>query len=159
MKPRLWWIGVLFMVGSALFALGSAPFYPELVPPEVVGATFFAGSIFFTSASLLQLKQTPRVDRLDWWAAVVQFVGTIFFNVTTFAALDETLSVQEQDVRVWAPDALGSVCFLVASALALAPVWARAERAGGSPSGTWSAPSSSGSPRSPRTSSRTRASS
>ena len=125
MKPRLWWIGVLFMVGSALFALGSAPFYPELVPPEVVGATFFAGSIFFTSASLLQLKQTPRVDRPDWWAAAVQFVGTIFFNVTTFAALDETLSVQEQDVRVWAPDALGSVCFLVASALALAPVWNR----------------------------------
>ena len=125
MKPRLWWIGVLFMVGSALFALGSAPFYPELVPPEVVGATFFAGSIFFTSASLLQLKQTPKVDRPDWWAAAVQFVGTIFFNVTTFAALDDTLGVQEQDVRVWAPDALGSVCFLVASALALAPVWSR----------------------------------
>ena len=56
-------------------------------------------------------------------AAAVQFVGTIFFNVTTFAALDDTLSVQEQDVRVWAPDALGSVCFLVASALA--PVWNR----------------------------------
>ncbi len=53
----------------------------------------------------------------------MQFVGTIFFNVTTFAALADTLSVQEQDVRVWAPDALGSVCFLVASALALAPVW------------------------------------
>ena len=123
MKTRLWWIAVLFMVGSALFALGSAPFYSELVPSEVVGATFFAGSIFFTSASLLQLKQTPRVDELDWWAAVVQFAGTLFFNVTTFAALDETLSVQEQDVRVWAPDAFGSICFLVASALALAAVW------------------------------------
>jgi drug/metabolite transporter (DMT)-like permease len=123
MRTRLWWIAVLFMAGSALFALGSAPFYPELVPSEVVGVTFFAGSIFFTSASLLQLKQTPKVDRLDWWAAVVQFAGTLFFNVTTFAALDETLSVQEQDVRVWAPDALGSACFLVASGLALAPVW------------------------------------
>ena len=111
------------MVGSALFALGSAPFYSDLAPSEIVGATFFAGSVFFTSASLLQLKQTPRVDKLDWWAAVVQFVGTIFFNVTTFAALNETLSVQEQDARVWAPDALGSACFLVASALALAPVW------------------------------------
>jgi hypothetical protein len=124
-NKRLWWIGVLFMVGSTLFALGSAPFYPELVPSEVVGATFFAGSIFFTSASLLQLKQTPRIDRPDWWAAVIQFAGTIFFNVTTFAALDESLSVREQDVRVWAPDAIGSVCFLVASALALAPVWRR----------------------------------
>ncbi|HXV34130.1 MAG TPA: hypothetical protein VD769_08980, partial [Gaiellaceae bacterium] len=68
MKSRLWWIAVLFMIGSALFALGSAPSYPELVSSEVVGATFFAGSIFFTSASLLQLKQTPRVAELDWWA-------------------------------------------------------------------------------------------
>jgi HEAT repeat protein len=47
-----------------------------------------------------------------------------FGAATTFAALDEALSIQEQDVRLWAPDALGSVCFLVASALALAPVWA-----------------------------------
>ena len=75
MKPRLWWIGVLFMVGSTAFALGSAPFYAELVEPAVVGVTFFVGSIFFTTASLLQLKQTPRLDRLDWWACVVQFAG------------------------------------------------------------------------------------
>ena len=49
-------------------------------------------------------------------------MGTIFFNVTTFMALDETLSVQEEDVRVWAPDALGSVCFLVSGYLAYVEV-------------------------------------
>jgi hypothetical protein len=113
------------MVGSTAFALGSAPFYPALVPPEAVGVTFFVGSIFFTAASLLQLKQTPRVDRFDWWACVVQFAGTLFFNATTFAALDDSLSTTQEDIRVWAPDALGSACFLVASALALIPVWGR----------------------------------
>jgi hypothetical protein len=123
MRPRLWWIGLLFMVGSTAFGLGSAPFYAGLVRPEVVGATFFVGSIFFTTASLLQLKQTPRFDRLDWWACVVQFAGTLFFNVTTFTALNDSLSTTQQDIRVWAPDAFGSACFLLASALALAPVW------------------------------------
>ncbi len=125
MKPRLWWIGVLFMVGSAAFALGSAPFYSELVDPSAVGVTFFAGSVFFTSAALLQFRQTPRPDRLDWWAAGVQLVGTVFFNITTFAAMNDALTTKQEDVRVWAPDALGSVCFLVASALALAAVWGR----------------------------------
>jgi len=125
MKPRLWWIGVLFMVGSTAFALGSAPFYAELVDPALVGITFFVGSVFFTTASLLQLKQTPRVDRLDWWACVVQFAGTLFFNVTTFTAMNDALSTAQEDIRVWAPDAFGSACFLLASGLALAAVWSR----------------------------------
>ena len=125
MKPRLWWIGVLFMVGSTAFALGSAPLYAELVEPAVVGVTFFVGSIFFTTASLLQLKQTPRLDRLDWWACVVQFAGTLFFNVTTFSGMNDALSTAQEDIRVWAPDAFGSACFLVASGLALAAVWGR----------------------------------
>ena len=73
--------------------------------------------------SLLQFRQTPRPDRLDWWAAAVQLVGTVFFNVTTFAALYDSLTTKQEDIRVWAPDALGSICFLVASGLALAAVW------------------------------------
>jgi drug/metabolite transporter (DMT)-like permease len=123
MRSRLWWIGVLFMVGSTLFALGSAPVYAQLVEPKFVGITFFCGSIFFTLAALLQLGQTPKIDRPDWWAALVQFVGTIYFNVTTFTAMNDALTTTQKDIRVWAPDAIGSICFLVASALALAPVW------------------------------------
>ncbi|MGH3043639.1 MAG: hypothetical protein ACRDM2_02820 [Gaiellaceae bacterium] len=111
------------MVGSTAFALGSTPFYAELVDPGLVGVTFFVGSIFFTTASLLQLKQTLRLDRLDWWACVVQFAGTLFFNVTTFTAMNDALSTKQEDIRVWAPDAFGSACFLIASGLALAAVW------------------------------------
>ena len=113
------------MVGSTAFALGSAPFYAEFVDPSLVGVTFFVGSIFFTTASLLQLRQTPRFDRFDWWACVVQFGGTLFFNVTTFTAMNDALSTEQEDIRVWAPDAFGSVCFLLASGLALAAVWSQ----------------------------------
>ena len=57
----------------------------------------------------------------------VQAVGTeadaaVFFNLSTWEALDETLSVSAENRLVWAPDALGSICFLVASVLALLPV-------------------------------------
>jgi len=58
--------------------------------------------------------------RVDWWAAVVQLVGTVFFNVTTFAAFLQNLTAQQQRRIVWTPDALGSICFLVASWLAYA---------------------------------------
>jgi hypothetical protein len=135
-----WWIGILFMIGSAAFALGSAPVYSGHVAASTVGVTFFVGSIFFTTAAFLQYLQAVGVDetvglvdrrswrrrvltvqprRIDWWATAVQFVGTLFFNMSTFAALDDSLSITQEDRRIWAPDALGSICFLVASAFAL----------------------------------------
>jgi YrhK-like protein len=49
----------------------------------------------------------------------VQLVGTIFFNLSTASALVSTLDTAGIDKHVWRPDALGSICFLVASALAL----------------------------------------
>jgi hypothetical protein len=48
----------------------------------------------------------------------VQLVGTVFFNVTTLAALDSSLDATQAHRLVWAPDMLGSICFLVASGLA-----------------------------------------
>jgi hypothetical protein len=50
----------------------------------------------------------------------IQLLGTVFFNVTTFTALDAALSPKRADLVVWTPDALGSICFLVASELAFA---------------------------------------
>ena len=47
-------------------------------------------------------------------------VGTLFFNVTTFAGMKHGLSTSQSNRRVWAPDALGSICFLVSSELAYA---------------------------------------
>lgn len=139
------WIGALFMIGSFCFALGSLPGYAARVPdPTLVGITFFVGSLFFTGAAGLQHVQTVRADRavggaaggdrrpslgyliepgrLDWWATAVQFAGTIFFNITTFAALNDALDTHQQIARVWAPDAFGSICFLVASYFAVIEV-------------------------------------
>jgi hypothetical protein len=49
-----WWIGVLFAIGSTCFALGAAPDYVEAVGDGADAITFFVGSIFFTTAALLQ---------------------------------------------------------------------------------------------------------
>jgi YrhK-like protein len=124
----------LFMVGSACFALGSTPGFSSAVAANVVALVFFVGSLFFTSAATLQYLQTtdgrawawqPR--NLAWAAAIIQLVGTLWFNIDTFAARRTGLDAQQDDLRIWTPDYLGSVCFLVASGLAVAalsrPPW------------------------------------
>lgn len=140
-----WWIGVLFAIGSTCFALGAAPSYVGLVGDSADAITFFVGSIFFTTAALLQYlevanasRRLPGEDgherwrlftweprRIDWWASVVQLVGTVYFNVSTFNAVDLQLSTSQVNELVWRPDVLGSICFLVASGLA----WAEAGHA------------------------------
>jgi hypothetical protein len=144
--PRVpgWWVGVLFMVGSFCFALGSFPGYASATTPAVVASTYFVGSLFFTSAASLQFHQAahptevdPQVPRrtgwwrlhsLGWWAAGVQLVGTVFFNVTTFAALHTDFTLRQQELRIWSPDFIGSICFLVASWFAVEEVRAAGRR-------------------------------
>ncbi len=58
----------------------------------------------------------PR--RIDWWSTLVQLTGTAFFNISTFHALSTAIDAPAFDQSVWRPDARGSICFLVASALA-----------------------------------------
>jgi len=111
------------MVGSFCFALGSIPGYASLVEASVVGTTFFIGSIFFTSAAFLQLVQSARA--IDWWASMIQLVGTVWFNVNTFEAMQTGFDVHQQNLRIWTPDFLGSVCFLVSSYLAVLAVCRR----------------------------------
>jgi hypothetical protein len=114
---------VLFAAGSVCFALASFASQWASASRPAIGVTFFAGSIAFTAASYLQLTATARGPwRGDRLAALVQLAGTLFFNVSTFAAMQRGLDARETDLRVWAPDAFGSVCFLVASELALAGV-------------------------------------
>jgi hypothetical protein len=60
----------------------------------------------------------PR--RIDWLATAVQLVGTVFFNVSTFRAMADGLGDSSANLLSWRPDALGSICFLVASWLAYA---------------------------------------
>lgn len=136
-RPREldWRVAVLFMVGSAVFALGSFPPYAQFVDSRVVGLTFFVGSVFFTAAGYSQFLQVINVPdaaqparrfrfiawepgQLAWWATIVQLAGTLFFNRSTADALLSNLSVGEVNRLVWAPDVFGSIAFLVASHLA-----------------------------------------
>jgi hypothetical protein len=137
-----WWIAVMFMVGSLCFAVGAMPGYLDLVGPDPDNLTFFIGSLFFTTAGVLAYLEVVNTNpvvgtadprervrvltwepqRIDWWASAVQLVGTLFFNGSTFAALLGGLGAANAANHVWRPDALGSVCFLVASCLAWAEV-------------------------------------
>jgi hypothetical protein len=109
-------IGRLFMVGSACFALASVPGASSL-SDKATGAVYFVGSIFFTAAAAEQLRTTMESDRPDLIASWVQLAGTILFNLSTYNALDDRLSDRSVDLVVWSPDALGSICFLIASGI------------------------------------------
>jgi len=52
------WIAVLFMVGSACFAVGSVPGFASAVSDKADAIVFFVGSVFFTSAGYLQYAQS-----------------------------------------------------------------------------------------------------
>ena len=56
--------------------------------------------------------------QIDWQATAVQLVGTLEFNISTFAAIFAAVGTAQARHHVWRPDVFGSVCFLVASALA-----------------------------------------
>jgi hypothetical protein len=49
-------------------------------------------------------------------------VGTLLFNLNTADALIAGLHWQGQDFLIWTPDVVGSICFLVASQLAVMEV-------------------------------------
>jgi hypothetical protein len=134
-RARGWWIAVLFAVGSLLFALGAVPAYASAAGARWDAVTFFIGSLFFTSAGFLTYREAvdaapqrpgrsrrqffvfqPR--RIDWWATAVQLAGTVYFNISTGNAVRVDLTAKAANQHVWRPDAVGSVCFLVASGLA-----------------------------------------
>ena len=130
-------MGWLFVIGSACFAVGVVFSLSASWSPAVGALTFFVGSIFFTSASSIQMRLAWRsgpegpnasataavLSRAPaWTSSWIQWIGTIFFNVTTLAALIEvsgTAAVSNQ--VIWRPDAVGSILFLVSSAIALMP--------------------------------------
>jgi uncharacterized membrane protein YgdD (TMEM256/DUF423 family) len=138
-------IAWLFIIGAALFVLGSVPAYVNAVGATADSVTYFVGSIFFTAASIAQLlqSQTPAMTDVDaesqylaaavrfrawlphdrnWLAAITQFPGTLCFNISTLAALAHNVTVNQEDRRIWRPDLYGSTLFLVASILAILAV-------------------------------------
>jgi hypothetical protein len=124
-------MGYGYALGSVFFVLGSTPLYFEHVDEAVAAATFFVGSIFFTTAASVQMwtsRTTPPLyrrdpERLEWWSAAVQWFGTLEFNVSTFSAMIVGLTATQQKRLVWSPDAVGSICFLVASVFGVWAVW------------------------------------
>lgn len=116
-----WWVGVLFAIGSTCFFIGPFPGFVDLVGSSADGVVFFVGSIFFTSAALLQLIGSER-STADWWASLVQFAGTVYFNVDTFRAMQQSFDTADVNRVVWRPEAIGSICFLVSGFIALRAV-------------------------------------
>ena len=143
-RRRGWWISVLFATGALCFAAAAVASQWASAPRSWIGVTFFAGSIMFTAAAYLQYSEAVNVERrperdapharrrkaswepgrIDWLAALIQLAGTVFFNISTFAVMKHDLSghPHQTSLRTWAPDALGSACFLIASELAYAEV-------------------------------------
>lgn len=140
-----WWIGIIFAIGSVLFALASvlslAPALAQawsLDAPQT-NAIFFAGSIPFTIAAYLQLFQAAnagefprdesraprrrvlfgwRPQDAGWLSSALQFMGTILFNFNTFDAMIPSINWFRQDLLIWAPNIVGSVLFLASGYLA-----------------------------------------
>lgn len=112
-----------FIIGSALFALGSAPGFSEVAGSNAANISYFVGAWFFTAAALVQLVLSGpmmvkvsfapgQMFRAEWLAGSTQFFGTLLFNVSTTAALMAHTVTGEQHL-VWNPDAGGSVAFLL----------------------------------------------
>ena len=118
------WIAAGFAVGSACFFIGPFPGFVQLVGPGADGVVFFAGSIFFTLAAGLELREATlrRGGRWgsdpSWWSAAIQFLGTLLFNLSTFTAMQDGLTTKQENRLVWAPDVFGSAAFLISGALA-----------------------------------------
>ena len=117
-----------FALGSFFFLVGAIPFYAVAVGPAITNLTFFIGALCFTAAAFIQLslsgrrpphRSMNRPDAFDWWGSAIQFLGTLFFNLSTTEALITALNSDTRVNSGWAPDAVGSVCFLVASAFAV----------------------------------------
>ncbi|WP_305093647.1 hypothetical protein [Prescottella sp. R16] len=120
-----------FVIGAALFAIGSAPGLTSMLGAGGANTTFFVGSWFFTAAAFVQLMLSGAATTTDngatairavWLASAIQLFGTILFNVSTGAAL-HAHTVRGEMHLVWNPNAEGSIGFLVSSALAVMILW------------------------------------
>ncbi|MGJ8586137.1 MAG: hypothetical protein ACSHXD_18755 [Marinosulfonomonas sp.] len=136
-------MGTLFAIGSLFFVIGAAlSLWPGVAQSaglsvSQVNILFFVGSAFFTTAAYLQLVQAanapphpgqpPATRGFKWFgwrpydpgwiASVAQFAGTLLFNVNTYDGLNGGGSWLSQDFRIWVPDFVGSILFLISGYL------------------------------------------
>lgn len=107
---------LLFAIGSTCFAVATAPGFAALAGAGASNVLCFMGSWFFTTAAWVQLQLSDR--GVAWWSSATQFVGTILFNISTGASVWAHTVHAERRI-VWAPDATGSLAFLVSGVLAV----------------------------------------
>jgi hypothetical protein len=109
----------LFAIGSSFFALATLPGLSAVAGAGVTNWLCFIGSWFFTTAAWMQLMLAEPPLKLEWLSAAIQFAGTILFNLSTGSAVwAHATGVRRH--YVWAPDALGSLAFLISAALGVA---------------------------------------
>ncbi|MCW1823418.1 hypothetical protein A5731_08370 [Mycolicibacterium conceptionense] len=109
----------LFAIGASFFAIATVPGFPALAGAGITNALCFVGSWFFSTAAWMQLVLAGQgVER---WSAATQFAGTLLFNLSTGAAVWAHTIIGERRY-VWAPDATGSLAFLISGALAVVAV-------------------------------------
>jgi len=113
----------LFVVGSAFFAVATMPGVAAVAGAGAANALCFVGSWFFTSAAWIQLVLSRAEGSPEWRSAAVQFGGTVLFNVSTGASVWAHEVMAERRL-VWAPDATGSLAFLVSAAIGVVAVTA-----------------------------------
>jgi hypothetical protein len=148
-KPQLltWWIGVLFIIGSACFMAGSIMYlhFEASFSTFSINLTFFIGSLFFTSAAYGQYLEAINADisneadlekkdrewiwfawrakNLGFLSSVSQLIGTLLFNIDTFDGLLSHLTTLQEDILIWVPNMIGSFLFLTASFFAWLEVY------------------------------------
>ena len=135
---------IAFILGGALFALGAALAQQQVGSVRQADLVYLAGGFWFSAGgyvSVVQASNTPvgtegrgtvRAASWRWWAwqprqtgwlsAAVLFAGTVSFGVSLVAAFASDLTARQADVRIWIPDMIGCVCFLVSGHLALLEV-------------------------------------
>lgn len=115
----------LFAIGSTFFATATMPGFATLAGAATANALCFVGSWFFTTAGWIQLVRSGPEGSVEWLSAATQFAGTVLFNVSTGTAVWAHAVLTERRL-VWAPDATGSLAFLVSGALGVVAITAHA---------------------------------
>jgi hypothetical protein len=111
----------LFAIGSAFFAIATVPGFPAVTDALLANSLCFVGSWFFTTAAWMQFRLSGPTRNADWYSAATQFAGTILFNISTGASVWAHAVLAERRL-VWAPDATGSIAFLVSGVLGVLAV-------------------------------------
>ena len=132
------WIGIPFVVGSILFIV-AVPIGAR--SPLASALLFFVGSTLYligaaadawnaraTAVNGAQLRasvEAADTDAYGWtdylrrrfWASSIQAFGAVLFQVMVIAGLIEGLDPLLRDIFIWEPDVVGSLCFVIASAM------------------------------------------